>query len=60
MTFLRKYTAYILYYLGDVAYMLYGKLMALSADIQGDNGNGPWDIHDQEYHFEKKKGMHGE
>lgn len=55
---MRKYSAYLLYYIGDFCYWLYGKSMSASSIIQGNNDNGPWDIHEQEYQFEIKPDVH--
>ncbi len=58
MSVIRKYLAYLFYHIGDAAWWIYQKSMEISADVQGNNGNGPWSIHDQEYHYEKKQGLH--
>jgi len=44
---LKKYTCYLLYYLGDVGWRIYQKLMGKSVVLQG-NDEGPWEKEDIE------------
>lgn len=55
---LRKYTAYLFYYIGCAGWWIGENAWPISHDVQGDNVNGPWSEHEQEYQFEKKRGLH--